>query len=251
MIAMALALDPDILIADEPTTALDVTTQAQILDLIRKIQKRKGMSVMFITHDFGVVAEIADRVVVMEKGKLVEKGPAERCWSIPPIPIRSDWWRPFRACAPAQARSARMRTVVLEVEKLEKEYRLSGSFFGKTRVVKGWTASASSSARARRSACGRKRLGQVLARARASETLGAGRRLDPLQVKNIAGLSEERSGRCGPISQMIFQDPFASLNRATRSEDPDRRPGGAWPVRERGGAKAFRLSSSWAGRAGL
>ncbi|WP_146604810.1 ATP-binding cassette domain-containing protein, partial [Rhodoplanes roseus] len=69
MIAMALALEPGILIADEPTTALDVTTQAQILTLIKDIQHRKNMSVVFITHDFGVVAEIADNVVVMEKGK--------------------------------------------------------------------------------------------------------------------------------------------------------------------------------------
>src|SRR4029079_5469721 len=64
MIAMALALEPDILIADEPTTALDVTTQAQILKLIRELQQRKGTAVLFITHDFGVVAEIADRVAV-------------------------------------------------------------------------------------------------------------------------------------------------------------------------------------------
>src|SRR5690606_7592388 len=76
MIAIALAMEPAVLIADEPTTALDVTTQAQILDLIRDIQRRKGMSVMFITHDFGVVAEIADSVVVMEKGKIVEQGSA-------------------------------------------------------------------------------------------------------------------------------------------------------------------------------
>ncbi|MBN8958294.1 MAG: ABC transporter ATP-binding protein, partial [Rhizobiales bacterium] len=66
MIAMALALDPKVLIADEPTTALDVTTQAQILTLIRDLQKRKGTAVLFITHDFGVVAEIADRVAVMQ-----------------------------------------------------------------------------------------------------------------------------------------------------------------------------------------
>ena len=79
MIAMALALEPAILIADEPTTALDVTTQAQILKLIRDIQRRKGMSVMFITHDFGVVAEIADSVVVMEKGRVVEQGSPARC----------------------------------------------------------------------------------------------------------------------------------------------------------------------------
>ena len=68
MIAMALALEPALLIADEPTTALDVTTQAQILELIREIQQRRNMAVIFITHDFGVVAEIADRVVVLEKG---------------------------------------------------------------------------------------------------------------------------------------------------------------------------------------
>lgn len=76
MIAMALALEPKVLIADEPTTALDVTTQAQILELIASIQRRKQMSVMFITHDFGVVAEIADRVIVMEKGHVVEQGSA-------------------------------------------------------------------------------------------------------------------------------------------------------------------------------
>ena len=83
MIAMALALEPAILIADEPTTALDVTTQAQILELIRDIQRRKGMSVMFITHDFGVVAEIADSVVVMEKGHFVEQGSADQVLKSP------------------------------------------------------------------------------------------------------------------------------------------------------------------------
>ena len=76
MIAMALALDPKLLIADEPTTALDVTTQAQILKLIRDLQQRKKTAVLFITHDFGVVAEIADRVVVMQHGVVVEQGTA-------------------------------------------------------------------------------------------------------------------------------------------------------------------------------
>ncbi|MEQ8816360.1 MAG: dipeptide ABC transporter ATP-binding protein [Thalassobaculum sp.] len=77
MIAMALSCRPSLLIADEPTTALDVTIQAQILDLIKTLQNEIGMSVMFITHDMGVVAEVADRVVVMLRGKKVEEGPAE------------------------------------------------------------------------------------------------------------------------------------------------------------------------------
>ncbi len=86
MIAMALTLEPDILIADEPTTALDVTTQAQILALIREIQSTRHMAVLFITHDFGVVAEIADRIAVMQRGRLVEHGPAERVLDAPHEP---------------------------------------------------------------------------------------------------------------------------------------------------------------------
>lgn len=74
MIAMALALKPDLLIADEPTTALDVTVQAEVLALLKELQRETGMGVLIITHDLGVVSEVADRVVVMEKGQLVESG---------------------------------------------------------------------------------------------------------------------------------------------------------------------------------
>ena len=83
MIAMALACNPHLLIADEPTTALDVTTQAEILDLIRRLQKAHGMAVIFITHDMGVVAEIADDVLVMYRGKVRESGPVEQIFHAP------------------------------------------------------------------------------------------------------------------------------------------------------------------------
>ena len=86
MIAMALACDPAILIADEPTTALDVTTQAQILDLLRELQDQNGMAIMLITHNLGVVAEMADDVVVMYLGRVVEKGPVEEIFYNPKHP---------------------------------------------------------------------------------------------------------------------------------------------------------------------
>lgn len=86
MIAMALACDPRILIADEPTTALDVTTQAQILDLLRQLQAEKGLSIILITHDMGVIAEMADEVVVMYLGKVVEQGPVDDIFHAPKHP---------------------------------------------------------------------------------------------------------------------------------------------------------------------
>src|SRR3954452_19130619 len=86
MIAMALANEPDLLIADEPTTALDVTVQAQILKLLKDIQTRLGMSMLFITHDLGIVRKIADRVCVMSKGKIVEQGPVARVYGAPEHP---------------------------------------------------------------------------------------------------------------------------------------------------------------------
>jgi len=86
MIAMALASDPKLLIADEPTTALDVTIQAQILDLIKRLQEELGMAVLLITHDLGVVAEFCSRVMVMYAGKVVETGPARRLFRTPRHP---------------------------------------------------------------------------------------------------------------------------------------------------------------------
>src|SRR5579859_5116306 len=90
MIAMALANEPDLLIADEPTTALDVTVQAQILKLLRDTQKRLGMSMLFITHDLGIVRKIAQKVCVMKEGEIVEQGEVARVFASPQHPYTRD-----------------------------------------------------------------------------------------------------------------------------------------------------------------
>src|SRR6218665_1552447 len=134
VIAMALALEPSLLIADEPTTALDVTTQAQILALIRRIQRDKGMGVMFVTHDFGVVAEIAHRVAVMEQGRLVELGPARQLLDAP----RHPYTRKLIAAVPhgrAHPPSATAAETVLEVHHLRKTYVTGGGWWRPKRVV--------------------------------------------------------------------------------------------------------------------
>jgi peptide/nickel transport system ATP-binding protein len=123
MIAMALALEPDILIADEPTTALDVTTQAQVLALIREIQAARRMAVMFITHDFGVVAEIADRIAVMQNGKLVEQGPSDAILAAPCEPYTQALLAAVPGLVPAAPRAdLEQAPVAMQVRALDKTY---------------------------------------------------------------------------------------------------------------------------------
>jgi peptide/nickel transport system ATP-binding protein len=213
MIAMALALDPDILIADEPTTALDVTTQAQILELIRKIQRRKKMSVMFVTHDFGVVAEIADRVIVMEKGNLVEQGPADVVLNVPAHP----YTKRLIAAVPrmtAQDREGAADTpVVLEVSNLSKTYRTSGGLFTKERTVRAVNDVSFSISKARtlgvvgESGSGKSSLGRILLKLMDSD---GGKIL--FDGRDIAPMSNDAFRAMRPYIQLIFQDPFASLN---------------------------------------
>jgi len=213
MIAMALALDPDVLIADEPTTALDVTTQAQILELIRKIQARKKMSVMFITHDFGVVAEIADRVIVMEKGHLVEQGPAAQVLNAPVHPYTQRLIAAVPRMTTARCEAIAEAPVVLEVDKLNKIYRSGGGFLSKARTVqavndvsfsirKGCTLGVVGE-----SGSGKSSLGRVLLKLLNSDS---GRIL--FDGRDIAALSDDEFRPLRPYIQMIFQDPFASLN---------------------------------------
>ena len=114
MIAMALACQPRLLIADEPTTALDVTIQAQVLDLLRKLQQLLGMSVVLITHDLGVVAEFAERVVVMYAGRVVEQGPVAEVFRHPRHPYTQGLLKslpPFGTSADLSARPRRLPTI--------------------------------------------------------------------------------------------------------------------------------------------
>ena len=149
MIAAALVLDPSLLIADEPTTALDVTTQAQILALIKDLQRRRNTGVLFITHDFGVVAEIADRVVVMQHGRVVEEGPTEEVLRRPQTP----YTRMLIRCGaePRAEARGRCRPVPLAVETvgLTKIYG-GGGFLRKERTSAPPTTSTCRSGAARR-----------------------------------------------------------------------------------------------------
>ncbi len=213
MIAMALALDPDILIADEPTTALDVTTQAQILDLIARIQKRKGMSVMFITHDFGVVAEIADRVIVMEKGNLVEQGRAAEVLTAP----QHRYTQKLIAAVPKMREEDRAREetrpVAMEVRNLHKTYRTRSGFLGRMREVKAVDDISFTLHRGEtigivgESGSGKSSMGKVLMKLISADS-GEIR----FQGKNTLDMDEENFRHLRPRIQMIFQDPYASLN---------------------------------------
>ena len=213
MIAMALALEPALLIADEPTTALDVTTQAQILALIARIQKEKGMGVMFVTHDFGVVAEIAHRVAVMERGELVEQGPAEQILNAPQHP----YTRRLIAAVPrrrADAGSASDTAApVLDVRNLSKTYVTGRGWLGHKRVVRAVDDVSFSVRRGQtlgivgESGSGKSTIGKCLLK-----LIGINGGQLIFDGRDIAGLSESQFRPLRKDIQMIFQDPFASLN---------------------------------------
>ncbi|MEZ5660539.1 MAG: ABC transporter ATP-binding protein [Burkholderiaceae bacterium] len=213
MIAMALILEPVLLIADEPTTALDVTTQAQILKLIKELQTERKTGVLFITHDFGVVAEIADRVAVLKQGDMVEFGAAREVLGKPQHPYTRmlissvpSHHPPHRDAVPADA------PVVLRTEGLEKRY-VTHDFLGGRREV----AAAQN----------------VTLEIRRGETLGivgesgSGKSTVARCVSRLIDITDGRvllagediakmpAGRLRPLRrkvQIVFQDPYRSLN---------------------------------------
>ncbi|GGB55916.1 ABC transporter ATP-binding protein [Tistrella bauzanensis] len=221
MIAMALALEPRLLIADEPTTALDVTTQAQILKLIRDLQIRHGMGVMFITHDFGVVAEIADRVCVMQHGKVVEIGTAADVLGNPSHPYTRGLIDaipgmnvPDRA-GPAITPDA--AEPLLKVRGLTKTYHGKGGLLRKPRVVHAVDNISFDLARGEtlgivgESGSGKSTLGRCIVR-----LIDPDRGSAEIDGIDLASLNAKALRKERRRVQMVFQDPFGSLNPRTR-----------------------------------
>ncbi len=131
MIAMALANEPDLLIADEPTTALDVTIQAQILELLKELQARLGMALLLITHDLGVVRKMADKICVMTDGEIVERGTPQQIFETPQHPYTQHLLS--AEPRPKQLRGSEQTTTVLEVKDLKVWYPVKRDFFGRVK----------------------------------------------------------------------------------------------------------------------
>ncbi len=213
MIAMALILDPALLIADEPTTALDVTTQAQILKLIKEMQGTHGTGVLFITHDFGVVAEIADRVAVMQTGRIVEAGEAKQVLSAPEHP----YTRMLISAVPSMTPRPRQPVpasapIALSTWSLSKTYR-SGGWFGGGREVH---AARNVGLTIRRgetlgivgeSGSGKSTVARCIVRLIAPSS---GQIL--VEGDDIARASSRRLRYHRRRVQIVFQDPYRSLN---------------------------------------
>jgi ABC-type glutathione transport system ATPase component len=215
MIAMALALKPSILICDEPTTALDVTTQAQILVLIRDLQKNRGTGILFVTHDFGVVAEIADRIAVMQQGKIVELGTRDAVLDNPQHPYT-------QKLIDAVPRLAMRKKVtvdtppLLQIDRVSKTYWRGGLFAKKTPVHAVKEASLTLArgetlALVGESGSGKSTLARCIVRL--IEPTGGTIHVDG---REITGISQAKFKPLRRQIQMVFQDPFASLNPRKR-----------------------------------
>lgn len=239
VIAMALACEPRLLIADEPTTALDVTIQAEILALMDRLKRETGTAVMFITHDMAVVAQMADRVVVMFRGNKVEEGTVEEIFENPQHPYTksllaavpklgemtgTDLPRPMRLLGRDGSEVPPITgsdEVLLEVKNLTTRFEVKGGFFRRTvanvhavedlsfSVNKGQTLSLVGE-----SGCGKSTAGRSILRL-----------VEPMQGsvfldgKDIMSLTQSELREARRDMQMVFQDPFASLNPQMQLSD--------------------------------
>ena len=250
MIAMALVNKPDILIADEPTTALDVTVQKTILELLRDLQEKHGTSIIFITHDLGVIAQVADEIMVMYRGKVMEQGPAAEILHNPKEP----YTKGLLACRPPlEDKPRRLPTVeeylegeryagattdsdasplcphpspLLSVKDLSVTYTLKRNFFGKpVQTLKGVDGvtfdimEGETLGLVGESGCGKSTLGRALLRLIEHSSGSVSYRSKPLDT-----LSNKEMRALRPKLQIIFQDPYSSLNPRITIGDAIREP---------------------------
>ena len=216
MIAMALATEPDILIADEPTTALDVTIQAQILDLLRDIQSKRDLSIIFITHDLAVIHSLADYVLVMEKGNIVERGEPADIFQRPSHPYTQKLIAAIPNTAKPEAYKVSVDSeALLNVSHLNTKYpiRKASLFTGAKEylhVVKDISLTINKGeilGLVGESGSGKSSFGKTIMRLVDSES---GKVL--LGDTEILGLTGDELKKSRRDYQMIFQDPYASLN---------------------------------------
>jgi oligopeptide transport system ATP-binding protein len=211
MIAMAIANNPEVLIADEPTTALDVTIQAEILALLDDLKRRLGMALIFITHDLGIVRRIADRVAVMRKGEIVEDGPTHEVFRAP----KHDYTKALLAAEPTGRKAPVASTVptVLEGRDVVVAFKLRGSWLGGPGRTLTAVDHVSITLKAGQtigivgeSGSGKSTLARALLRLLNSE--GTIRFLD----RDIAGLDKQSMRPLRSDLQIVLQDPFGSLS---------------------------------------
>jgi len=216
MIAMALACEPDVLIADEPTTALDVTIQAQVLQLLKRIKKERGFSILFITHDLSVVAQMADRIAVMQKGHIVETAESEIFFKYPKHPYTRQLLKD--ALGNGERVSTPPSRPLLEVRNLKVYFPVKKGIFRRNRtdtkavdgvsfrIEKGRTL-----ALVGESGSGKSTLGQAIL-SLVPVTEGA----VLFESTNLVALSKTQLQPYRQKIQVIFQDPFAALDPRMR-----------------------------------
>lgn len=229
MIAMAMVARPDLLIADEPTTALDVTTQAQVLGLIKDLQAETGMAVILVTHDLGVVANMADKVVVMNKGRVMEAGTAQQVLGTP----AHGYTRKLFAAAPvipqvaAPVRAQTHSDLILDIRGVTKSFTLRAGGWRAPRIItacrdvtlklpRGKTLAVVGESGSGKTTCARVALGEIAPDPGGEVRFSARTGDVPMNVHAMSAAQRRSFQRA---AQMVFQDPYSSLSPRMRVQD--------------------------------